>query len=409
MFLISKFFLSGTVNFNHKHGCLRCTTVGIFDKKERHISFPNIDAPLRSDESFRMRIDEDHHKYKSPLEELKIDMVKDVIVADELHFLELGIMKKLITGWKNGIFKNKSLTKLSCQDIENISQLLVKFNKYMPTEFHRAVRSLDSLNFWKGLEYRSLLFYLGIVVFKDYLPEETYDHFLYLFCAVTICSNNEYLKYIDLVPVLVNEYIEKYIEIYGIDTISSNVHILCHLAEDVKRFGCLSEFSAYIFENFLGFLKHLIRQGNLPLEQACKRIVEMFNLKSFKDQVSKLSVKYRELRDGKAVYRQINTGLGFVINNTDKDKWFLSKQNDIVEAQYIIENDEQQYCIYGCSLKKKQNFFSKPFLSSNLNIYSCKYNKNLSKLYPINNIKCKLVCLKYHDELVFIPILHTNI
>ncbi|CAN7951661.1 unnamed protein product, partial [Ixodes pacificus] len=53
-----------------------------------------------------------------------------------------------------------------------------------------------------------------------------------------------------------------------------NVHSLVHLAQDVRTFGPLDSFSAFPFENYLGQLKRLIRSGNLPLQQAVRRMSE---------------------------------------------------------------------------------------------------------------------------------------
>lgn len=70
---------------------MKCVTIGEFYKDDgRHMSFPRIDCPLRTDEGFRKREDEDHHKFNSCIEKLPIDMVADFPVADSLHLLDLG-------------------------------------------------------------------------------------------------------------------------------------------------------------------------------------------------------------------------------------------------------------------------------------------------------------------------------
>lgn len=89
----------------------------------------------------------------------------------------------------------------------------------MPTDIHRSVRSLNLFKFWKGTEFRSLLLYVGIVVLKPVLRKEEYEHFLKLFCAVTICSNDKYLMHIDIAENLFNQYIEEFIDLYGLDSI----------------------------------------------------------------------------------------------------------------------------------------------------------------------------------------------
>lgn len=87
------FIFSGTVGFNSFHGCIKCTTIGEYDKKGRHMSFPQIGCPLRTDHSFRSKLDEDHHKFDSPLLKLPINMIDDFIIADSLHLLDLGKQK----------------------------------------------------------------------------------------------------------------------------------------------------------------------------------------------------------------------------------------------------------------------------------------------------------------------------
>ncbi|XP_011704909.1 PREDICTED: uncharacterized protein LOC105460162, partial [Wasmannia auropunctata] len=82
-------FIKGTVNYNHRQGCTKCIAEGQYFTEGHHMSFPRIDAELRTDVSFRNRLDEDHHKEISPLEELPIDLINDFVVADSLHLLEL--------------------------------------------------------------------------------------------------------------------------------------------------------------------------------------------------------------------------------------------------------------------------------------------------------------------------------
>lgn len=185
--------LVGTVNFNAKHGCQKCTTIGVYCSKFRRVSFPKLDATRRSDNSFRERADEDHHKEKSPFENLKIDMVRAFPTSDSLHLLDLGIMKRCMVRW---IFGEKEYKrKWSKNTINNVSNLLENCQQYMPMEIHRAVRNLICVKKWKGLEYRTILLYIGMVVFKDILNNEEYSHFLTLCCAVRICMSSCYKNY----------------------------------------------------------------------------------------------------------------------------------------------------------------------------------------------------------------------
>lgn len=409
MLIVLSIFYIGTVGFNHSRGCQKCTTIGEYDNDGHHMSFLNIYAPPRTNSEFRSQYDEDHHdKEKSPLEIIEeIDMIKDFIVADELHLLHLGIMKKLLIGWKSGGYNFQ--TKWSANEVFEISNQLIHFNTFMPVEIHRSIRTLDCISFWKGTEFRTFLLYLGIVVLKNKLPKIVYDHFVKLVCAVTICSDKEYLTYIELASECFKEYVEEYMDIYGPDSISSNVHNLIHATDDISRFGCLTNISTYPFENYLGFIKHLLRQGNLPLEQVANRLCELSNMKNDLNVVSQLPfVKYEQIRNKKKTFNLLNTGLGFVMRNNNGDKWFLTKSNDIVEMQYAVQ-ENLNYFICGSSIKSKYDFFSQPISSSYLNIYASFGKQNVPAMYNLGEIKCKLISLPYQSELVFIPLLHTII
>ena len=121
-----------------------------------------------------------------------------------------------------------------------------------------------------------LYFYIsGIVVLKKNLPGDVYAHFLMLFCAVTICSSVHFVNYLKVAESLMEDYLERFRDIYGEPYMTSNVHNLIHLVDEVKRFGILSTFNAYPFENMLYQIKLLLRQGNNPLVQVAKRIQEI--------------------------------------------------------------------------------------------------------------------------------------
>lgn len=94
----------------------------------------------------------------------------------------------------------------------------------MASDMHRAIRPLDTLKYWKGVEFRNCLLYFGIVAFKDNLCSNEYTHFLLLYCAVTICSCNVYRQFIPLAKQMFDSYINNYILLYGRDAIIFQSH-----------------------------------------------------------------------------------------------------------------------------------------------------------------------------------------
>lgn len=242
------------------------------------MSFPNTSAAKRTDSSFRLRQQkEHHHSERSVVERLhSVDMVRDFPIADALHLLELGITKRCLLRWKEGTESYKNRFKAA--ELFQINTSLNRARENMPTEIHRSVRTLDTVHFWKGTEYRTILLYVGIVVLKDIVSVDEYNHFKLLSCATVLCSSDTYKSIVNntaVVDNLIQAYIEQYIILYGQHTISSNVHNLSHLLDDVRHFGNLNTLSTYPFENCLQMIKSRLRAMKNPLQQISRRMSEI--------------------------------------------------------------------------------------------------------------------------------------
>lgn len=395
----------GVANFNAKHGCLKCTTTGEYSHISHTVYFPRAGCNLRTDKDFRNRVYGKHHKHDTPLEELEIDMVEDFPVGDSLHLIDLGVMKRCLTGWRDGNIGNYS-TKWSARDISIVSTFLLKCK--MPSEIHRAVRALDTLSYWKGTEYRTFLLYISIVILKKVLSVDVYQHFLLLFCATSICSTERFTHFLPLAEKMLDNYVEMYRDFYGEDYMTSNIHNLTHLTHEVKKFGVLSTFNAYPFENRLFYLKKLLRNGNCPLPQIAKRLGERLDVDDRYEnpKTEKLpNLKNTDIQGHSKViqFRE------FSLNSRHfKDRWFLTLKNQIVSMRHSILRNKN-IDIYGSPVIKTQNVFEHPIKSSYLNIY--KSDGVLGSLceYSANDVQCKLVTVIDDNELVFIPLLHTYI
>lgn len=62
-------------------GCSMCTEEGDY---LRGMTFPGINAPRRTDESFRSKLNEEYHRGPSPLERLPINLIS-VVTLDYMH------------------------------------------------------------------------------------------------------------------------------------------------------------------------------------------------------------------------------------------------------------------------------------------------------------------------------------
>uniref|UniRef100_A0A182XQ09 Transposase domain-containing protein n=1 Tax=Anopheles quadriannulatus TaxID=34691 RepID=A0A182XQ09_ANOQN len=220
-------FIKGCAYFNATHGCMKCTCEGEFRPLSNTTTFKSINAPLRTDKEFRAGAYPDHVKVISPLLEIPdIDIIRDVIISESLHLFYLGILKRLLFGWRDG--KLGKCYKWSGMQCDSVSEHLVGIE--LPSEIHRRFRRLDELKNWKGTELASFLHYAGLVVLKV-LPSEAYEHFLLLFCAVTMLSSNEFKKNWHVAGKMLETFVIQYGQIYGEQYLTSNVHNLLHVLD----------------------------------------------------------------------------------------------------------------------------------------------------------------------------------
>lgn len=251
------------------YACSKCTLKG--DHIEKRLVFLESDAELRTNESFRRRVQPKHHIGLSPLEKLPLDLVV-TIPLEYMHLVCLGVTRRLIHLWLKG---KRKIFRLSQNDISSIDQKLLAIKKLTPQDFARKPRTIREFERWKAAELRQFLLYYGPIIMKKFLPETHYNLFLKLhlgiriLCSPKICisRNEEAEKYL-------RTFVKDYQEIYGSYQCTYNVHGLLHLPVDVLNHGCLDDFSAFKFENYLGKLKQKLRHSFQPLQQVYRRIIE---------------------------------------------------------------------------------------------------------------------------------------
>lgn len=401
--------------FNSYSGCQKCTVRGRLSQQFRAMSFPQSNCPRRTNESFRMRAQEEHHHENRSLIELlhDVDMVADFPTSDPLHLLELGIMKRCLKRWMEGSKTYKRHLKMN--DINQINLLLSQMRNEMPTEIHRAIRNLDTISFWKETEFRTFLLYIGIAVMTDFLTKEEYEHFKLLICSVILCSSDAYKSIVHrsiLVDTLLGDYFEDYTDIYGEFTITSNVHNLCHLLEDIRRFGDLNTISTYPFENCLQTMKKKLRSANNPLQQIGRRFSEIeyeLNCLPFTFETSKIhedELKY-PLKGHTAKFQSVILKDFRVSSKKIGDQWVMDKRNRIFRFDHAAYDLEGKIILHGYEIMDKTDFFTVPFHSSKISIYISDTKRTSIMQCKIEDIKCKMIRLSYKSKFVFQPLLHT--
>jgi len=161
------------------HGCDKCTQEGEYVSSR--MTFPAINAPKRTNESFRNQSNEEHHVGLCPLTCLPIDMIS-CFPLDYMHLICLGVMRKLIYLWMRGPLQ----TRLGRRSIRDLSGRLVLFRDQVPMEFARKPRSLDEIDRWKATEPRQFLLYTGPVCLVNVVEDEVYKNFMLLSVGIYI-------------------------------------------------------------------------------------------------------------------------------------------------------------------------------------------------------------------------------
>ena len=253
--------------------CDRCEVHGI---SERGVAFPDLNAPLRTDESFKSRRHKKHHRREPPsaFELCGFGMVTK-FPLDIMHMVFLGVVKRLLTLW----YETKRYKWRMEDDNKRWIGECMESNcaRSCPSNFQRKPRSLDQYKQFKATEFRSFLLYVGPVVLQSKLDErgKLYKHFMLLCVAMRILLCNRLREqYTDAAEDMLKLFVERFKKIYGCGEITYNVHSMIHLAQDVRWHGDLNKVNAFPFESHLGRMRKTLRRHGRVLQQMVKREYE---------------------------------------------------------------------------------------------------------------------------------------
>lgn len=390
------------------YGCDKCVTKGVWDGK---LTFPEIDADLRTDVQFDEMTNAAHHTGHSPFSDLNIGMVTQFPI-DFMHLVCLGVVKRLLTLWMKGPLQNGQ--RIAATAVRRISDSLLGMGKHLPREFLRKGRSLHEVDRWKATEFRQFLLYTGPLCLYEVLAPAVYRHFMLLFVGIYCLSSSLYYRDYSLYSdQILRLFVTDFARLYGSDMMVYNVHGLVHLAADVEKFGPLENYSAFVFESFLGRLKRLVRKPNYPLQQVIGRLSENCDFTETSN-IPTSGVVKKEHRNGPLPpdknnflqFREVHLPIVFLsVFQGDNCVLIANKvalvRNILCEA---VENDK--FVVYEEFLHA-ENFFENPLQSKDLRIFLVSDMSGEFKCCKLSDISCKCVLLPFKDSFVSIPLLHT--
>ncbi len=410
---IRRLFISGLKGTTGYYGCPRCMTEG--SRHNNRTCFPELNAPLRTNENFRDRIQPEHHKFISLIEaELRINCITQVPL-DSMHLLYACLVNRLL--YWNVTDEVNFKFKLSSSQIDDINNRLEIANLSRPIEFSRPVTDIRQHKQFKCTQRRLYLLYLSIVVLKNVYTKFQYDHFLLLFVGVRILSDEKHFKLNNSIAKnMLTEYVKILGSHFGLFRLIYSFHMLIHLADEVLvQDEPLDRFAMWEYETANASLKNYTRRQGAYLQQSYNRTIERYQKapqgvrKLFNYPILKLEMKNsfdKKADQSKKNYLRIEFEK-FMLDTTYGNRWFLTKSGRIFKFDRAIQIKtalNTQIKIQGRAILNNYNFFDKPIFSSLLNIYECS-DKKLSQLIELDvlEVDAKVFMIQNEDKMVFIP------
>lgn len=403
-------FIKGTMPHNSYFACDKCSTKGAFQGR---MCYPDCNSPLRTDNSFRLRENPEHHSQNacspnsSALEKIVgLDMINN-FPCDSLHVVLIGYAKKFLKLSTKRYPRVSHLTeiqrnKLSCTNEEQIFRAAGIARIYQTLEVPRSVRPIKYIPFFKASEFGHFVCDWGIFALKDNVHSDVYDCFKLLHVAFRICTNESHRKLLPVARELFLKIVEVHKKLFGTCMVSFNVHKLIHLVDDVERQGCLGNYSAFQYESKLGKLKAMIRSGNKPLQQIANRVSEHFHedVRNYKEEIKKES-SFPKCSANKIEFSS------FTINKSYKNKWIITKSHELLAfKEAVFERSFQNPTLICNIIKNKRDYYDLPIRSSTLGIYLSDgvFDERGPKSFKIEDIAGKLQSYQINNnEILFIP------
>lgn len=207
-------------------------------------------------------------------------------------------------------------------------------------------------------------------------------------------------------------FVQQFKILYGEQYVTSNLHYLIHLNEDVKMYGPLDSYSTFDFENHMQVLKRMLRKHANALQQIHRRLFEKHNRDQNLQKKNPKILKYPLLKN--PVVSEIPLGCHnehrilqfrmFELSNKRPDNCCFMTNGTIVMIKHIglIEN---MIAVLGSQFLNKQDISNYPCPSSNMNIYKVD-NLSVIQMWPAQCISYKGFLMTFENITYTMPLLH---
>ncbi len=390
------------------YACPRCWVKGISIAIQKRgnivaykIVYPRRCGPARPrthDEYMDQVQPECHHRGISPFSKSSLNMVSG-FVFDYMHCICMGVSKKIV---------DLILSSLSGDKKDELNQRILDASSRLPwVEFPRGVRTMEDIVHFKAAEHRGFLLYLGPVVLKDLVDAGLYQNFLLLSLSIrTFCDpvRSKDVEWIEYGERLLNLFLDNCERLHGEQIMTFNFHILQHIPEDVRRFGCLDSNSCFKYENAFQRHLNLLRGRKDSLKQLLNRLSELDSVESEIHAVDDAGVRCpedRQLKD-KVPERRNYKGT-FFSKAQPNNAVIVNGQPAIITSCY------EEFFEYRTFAENDDFFNDCPNIDSrHFDIFVSHAPSQQPVRASYSQIECKCVMFSNCNKRIFFPLLHSK-
>ncbi|XP_039442517.1 uncharacterized protein LOC120422976 isoform X2 [Culex pipiens pallens] len=185
---------------------------------------------------------------------------------DFMHCVLLGVCKQLCKIWFETP-RSTCYVKSKISSIDSFLMTILDFN-----ESSRRPRKISDRASWKANEWLHWLIHYSVVPLKFILPSPFYKHFLLLVRTISdLLQNSISEETFNICEQRMQKFVESFENLYGLQEMLYNVHLLTHIVDCSKDHGPLWAFSLLPFEDMNGVFKKFIKGPKEPLIQISNR------------------------------------------------------------------------------------------------------------------------------------------
>lgn len=300
---------------------------------------------------------------------------------DPMHNLYLGTAKRLITIWiNNGLLSDKDLKTIqNVVDSTDVPHYIGRIPHKILSSFSGF--SADQFKNWTNL--------YSLIALRDILPSQDYKCWCYFVQASRIlCQTKLTGEEIKLADAYLLQFCTKIVALYGQEVITPNMHLHCHLKNDLFNYGPVYGYWLFSYERYNGILEHFPSNNRSFEIFMMKRFLREFTLHSslyylpddFQSDFSELVTCHLQSTQLGSLQMTMNGRFTDLINPGDISDWSVPE------------------------ISSTQLSFPKVYIRSLLcNFSQLQLKKVYSLLYPLRNqddIDISIVFKKY-DSVIY--------